>query len=77
MYRSHFLPRFLGDWLIINGFAYLTLSFTSLLFPQYEHMVSNIAFPAILGEIAMMLWLLIMGAREQPVNAAAPSSAAG
>jgi hypothetical protein len=33
-------------WLIINGFAYLTMSFTGLLLPQYEDMVSNIAFPA-------------------------------
>jgi hypothetical protein len=48
--RSRFLPRFLGVWLIINGFAYLTISFTGLLLPQYEDMVSNVAFPALLGE---------------------------
>src|SRR5207302_8004937 len=41
-YRSRFLPRFLGVWLIINGFAYLAMSFTGLLLPQYEDMVSNI-----------------------------------
>ncbi len=35
VYRSRFLPRFLGIWLTINGFAYLALSFTSLLLPQY------------------------------------------
>ena len=46
VYRSRFLPRFLGVWLIINGFAYLAMSFTGLLLPQYEDMVSNIAFPA-------------------------------
>jgi hypothetical protein len=63
VYRSRFLPRFLGVWLIINGFAYLTMSFTSLLSPQYEDMVSNIAFPALLGEVAIMLWLLIKGAK--------------
>jgi hypothetical protein len=39
VYRSRFLPRFLGVWLIINGFAYLTISFTGLLVPQYEGMV--------------------------------------
>ena len=37
VYRSRFLPRFLGVWLIINGFAYLTMSFTGLLVPQYQH----------------------------------------
>lgn len=75
--RSGFLPRILGVWLIINGFAYLTISFTGLLLPQYESMVFNSAFPALLGEIAIMLWLVIMGAKPQPLDAAASSSAGG
>jgi hypothetical protein len=72
VFRSRFLPRFLGVWLIINGFAYLIESFTGLLVPQYEDMVSNIAFPALLGEMALMLWLVIKGAKEQAL--AAPAS---
>ena len=64
-------PASWAVWLIINGFAYLTISFTGLLLPQYEVMVSNIAFPALLGEVAIMLWLLIKGAKVQPVVAAA------
>lgn len=71
VYRSRFLPRFLGVWLIINGFAYLIMSFTGLLLPQYEDMVSNIAFPALLGEMVFMLWLVIKGAKVRPVAAAA------
>ena len=78
VYRSRFLPRFLGTWLIINGFAsILIISFTGLLLPQYEDMVSNIAFPALLGEIAFMLWLVIKGANPQPLKAAASSPAVG
>src|SRR2546426_850260 len=73
VYRSRFLPRFLGVWLIINGFAYLTMSLTGLLLPQHEEMVSNIVFPALLGEMAIMLWLLIKGARPQPSTASASS----
>jgi len=73
VYRSRFLPRFLGVWLIINGFAYLIMSFTGLLLPQYEDMVSNIAFPALLGEMAFMLWLVIKGAKPQPLVASTPS----
>jgi hypothetical protein len=69
--RSGFLPRFVGVWLIINGFAYLAMSFTGLLLAQYEDMVSNIAFPALLGEMAIMLWLVIMGANVRAVNAPA------
>ena len=77
VYRSGFLPRFIGVWLIINGFAYLAMSFTGLLLPQYEDMVSNIAFPALLGEMVLMLWLVIKGARPQSLDAAASASAAG
>ena len=64
-FRSRFLPRFLGVWLIINGFAYLVTSFTGLLLPQYEDQVSNMAFPALFGEVAFMLWILVMGAKER------------
>jgi Domain of unknown function (DUF4386) len=69
--RSGFLPRFLGYWLIINGFAYLALSFTGIFLPQYEQMLSNITFPAVLGEMAFMLWLVIKGAKPQPLAALA------
>ncbi len=72
VYRSRFLPRILGVWLVINCFAYLAISFTGLLLPQYEDMVFHIAFPAMLGELAIMLWLLIKGAKEQPL--AVPAS---
>jgi Domain of unknown function (DUF4386) len=71
VYRSRFLPRFLGVWLIINGFAYLAISFTGLLLPHYENAVVNITFPTLTGEVAFMLWLLIKGAKEQTVNAPA------
>src|SRR5438552_8364149 len=76
VYRSRFLPRILGVWLMLNCFAYLAVSFTGLLFPQYEARVFNSAFPAMLGEVAIMLWLLIKGAKPQPLGAAASSLAA-
>jgi len=69
--RSRFLPRILGIWLVINGFAYLTISLTGLLFPQYMDKVNNIAFPVLFGELAIMLWLVIKGAKVQPLAAAA------
>ena len=75
VYKSRFLPRFLGVWLTINGFAYLAMSFTGLLLPQYEATVSNITFPAQLGEVAFVLWLVIKGATPQSLDAAASSAA--
>src|SRR5207253_10926512 len=36
VYRSRFLPRFLGVWLAIAGFAWVILSLTGLLLPQYQ-----------------------------------------
>ena len=69
--RSGFLPRILGVWLIINGFAYVVLSFTGLLLPQYQDVAFRSAFPLLLGELAIMLWLVIKGAKVQPLPAPA------
>lgn len=77
VFRSGFLPRILGVWLIINGFAYVTMSFTGLLLPPYYKMVSNITFPALLGEMAIMLWLVIMGAKPKPLADSASAPAGG
>ena len=63
VYRSGFLPKFLGAWLIINGFAYVATCFVGLLLPQYLGVTNKIAFPLLLGEVAFMLWLLVMGAK--------------
>jgi uncharacterized protein DUF4386 len=72
VYRSGFLPRLLGVWLFVNGLAYVTISSTGLLLPQYLKVVSTIATPVLLGEVALMLWLLIVGARVQPSAVAEP-----
>src|SRR6266852_3523475 len=69
--RSGFLPRILGVLLIVNCFAYVALSFTGLLLPQYYHVAFRIAFPALFGEVAIVLWLLIKGAKVQPLEARA------
>jgi hypothetical protein len=69
--KSGFLPRILGVWLILNGFAYLAISFTGLLAPPYMDRVYNLAFPVLFGEMAIMLWLLIKGAKVRPLEAAA------
>jgi hypothetical protein len=64
VYRSRFLPRFLGIWLMIACFGWLAFSLTGLLFPGHEDKVFSLAQPLTLGEVVTMLWLVIMGARE-------------
>jgi len=67
VYRSRFLPRFLGVWLSIDGFTYVILSLTSVLLPQYFEKVYTISQPALFGEVALMLWLVIKGAKPEPL----------
>ncbi len=67
-YRSGFLPRFLGVWLLINGVAYVAMSFTGMMAPQHMAFVSKITFPLLFGEMAFMLWLVIRGARPKPAG---------
>lgn len=69
-WRSRFLPRFLGIWLIVNGLGYLAMSLTGLLLPDFAGAVERIVFPALTGEVVFLLWLLIMGANmRRPVPA--------
>jgi len=70
VYRSRFLPRILGIWLMLGCFGYLALGFAGLLFPQYEGKVITYTQPLITCEVAIMLWLVIMGAKDQPLAAA-------
>jgi hypothetical protein len=64
--RSGFIPRILGILLIINGFAYVVTSLTSLLAPAYADLVERFALIPETGELWIMLWLLIKGVRVQP-----------
>ena len=76
VYRSRFLPRFLGVWLVFAGFAWVILSLMGILLPQYQDKVNTFLQPAIMGEIAFMLWLLIRGAKPQALATASSSAAA-
>lgn len=62
VYRSRFMPRFIGIWLTVNGIAYVILSLAGELVPQFNHQLFLLAQPALLGELAFMLWLVIKGA---------------
>jgi hypothetical protein len=69
--RSRFLPRILGAWLIVNCLAWVTVSLTSLLLPTYAGAVNRFALIPKTGELWIILWLLIKGARVEPLAVAA------
>jgi hypothetical protein len=77
LYRSRFLPRFLGAWLGLAGCAWVIFSLTSLLLPQYQHRVYTLSQPATFGEIVFMFWLLIKGAKPKPLAGSVSSAAVG
>ena len=76
VYRSRFLPRFLGVWLGLAGVAWVLLNLTGILLPEYQDKVDTYSQPAMIGEIVFMLWLLIMGGKPPDVDAAEASGAA-
>ncbi len=72
VYKSRFLPRILGVWLLLNGCVYVAHSVTAIMWPQYAARLWNTLLPLSMGELAIMLWLVIMGARQrQPAAATA------
>src|SRR6266699_703767 len=63
VFRSGFLPRFIGVWLMINCFGYVALSVIALFFQPYYNTAFKMLQPVLFGELAIMLWLLIKGAK--------------
>lgn len=61
--RSGFIPRVLGVLLLMAGVAYLATSFAALLVPRVESLVTQVALPFKMGELPMVVWLLVWGAR--------------
>jgi hypothetical protein len=72
VFRSGFLPRFLGIWLMLDCLGWLALSVIALFFPLYYDVAFRFAQPVLFGELAIMLWLLIKGANVE--RAATPAS---
>src|SRR6058998_601696 len=76
VFRSGFLPRFIGVWLMINCFGYVALSITALFFPTYYGTAFQWSQPILFGELAIMLWLLIRGAKVPTFPSALQPAAA-
>jgi hypothetical protein len=68
---SRFLPRWLGYWLLLDGVCWVVFAVAGLLAPTYNDVLFKVFQPAFLAEVGMMLWLLIVGAKEPALPAAA------
>jgi hypothetical protein len=75
VFRSGFLPRFIGVWLMLDCFAWIALSVIALFSPNYYEPAFKWLQPAFFAELVIGLWLLIRGVKMQqssvPVAAAA------
>jgi hypothetical protein len=71
VFRSKMIPRFLGIWLVLNGLAYIALSAIGLARPELRASAFSLATPLMFGELALALWLLIMGVKLRSPSEAA------
>jgi len=63
--RSRFVPSWLGYWLLLDGVAWLGVGATWFLAPNISDALFRYLQPLFLAELAAMLWLLIVGAKEE------------
>jgi hypothetical protein len=73
--RSGFIPRFLGYLLFIAGVGYIANSFAALLLPTHRLVVARFADILQMAELPIIFWLLIWGAKDQPVDQPHPDPA--
>ncbi len=73
IFRSGYVPRILGIFLIIASVGYLSDNLAYLLLPDYLNyqniLMVIVTVPAIIGEMGFALWLLIKGGKVASRNA--------
>lgn len=65
VYQSRFIPKILGVLVIVAGVGYLLGTITFLILPQYQSTLSMLITLLEMGELPIILWLLIVGAKAQ------------
>ena len=65
VFKSGFLPKFLGIVLMVHCFTWLSTFFQPFLFPGFTA-ITYVSYPlGFIAEFGLTLWLLVMGAKEQ------------
>lgn len=76
--RSEFLPVVIGALVCVAGLGYIVDGFAAILFDGYGPLgrigIYVVVLPALIGEGALMLWLLIRGLNQEKWNEAAGKS---
>jgi len=70
--KSRFLPRILGVLIVLAGVSYCVTSTGSILWPEYRGAINRYMTPLYFGEVPIIFWLLIKGARVLPVATRGP-----
>jgi len=71
VFKSGFLPKILGLFLMAGCFGYVISLIGSTLWPTAyaaSGISSFISIPSAIGEIGIAFWLLFMGVKKSPVN---------
>jgi Domain of unknown function (DUF4386) len=63
IFKSQFLPGFLGILMLVAGVSYLANSFALLLAPALVNIA--VLIPAFIAELSLALWLLVRGVNVQ------------
>lgn len=61
MFKSNYLPKFIGVLMMIAGASYLINSLTLLLAPSFSGVVFPILVLSFIGELTFALWLIFKG----------------
>jgi hypothetical protein len=70
--RSGFIPRILGYLMMVAGATYIANAFAVLTVPQVAPLIEKVAMPLYFGEVPIMFWLLLWGARGPLADAPVP-----
>jgi len=72
VYKSRFLPRFLGVLLMLDGIAVLIWFLQALLLPAYPAITYPGLAVSFVAEVGLALWLLVKGAKVVDSGAGLP-----
>lgn len=64
--RSRWLPRLLGDLLMVGGVGYVLSTFISYIFADADLIAGLLTVPATIGELWIVGYLILFGVRAHP-----------